>query len=337
MKKQFIKPILKTIFSLIALTIVCAFLVRTLTNSETLSDYAAKNPELAYREPAEDNHENEVIVNEETDADDKTTSIESENPDNLNTSVDDSSENNSAVSSDIYGTVSEPNNSHTISPDRIVYQEGFYYEPLSDEIRTRITGISYPVSESEASSLNLLNPNTIKDNQSPAISYDDLCYLSVLHYDFDGNVQTGELICNKGIVEDLAEIFYELYLNEYQIEKIRLIDEYLGDDEASMEDNNTSCFNYRTVPNSNSMSKHALGCAIDINPFYNPYIVTNRAEGTTTVSPAGSDAYVDRSASFEHKIDTADLCYILFKEHGFEWGGSWKNSKDYQHFQKVVE
>ncbi len=336
MKKQFIKPILKTIFSLIALTIVCAFLVRTLTNSETLADYAAKNPELAYRAPAEDNHDDEIIV-EETVANEEATSTAPDDTDNINNSGDDNAENNNTVPSDISDTVSEPNNSDTISPDRIVYQEGFYYEPLSDEIKSRITGISYPISESEASSLDILNPNTIKDDQTPAISYDDLCYLSVLHYGFDGNVQTGELICNKGIVEDLVEIFYELYLNEYQIEKIRLIDEYLGDDEASMEDNNTSCFNYRTVPNSNSMSKHALGCAIDINPFYNPYIVTNRSEGTTTVSPAGSDVYVDRSASFEHKIDTDDLCYRLFKEHGFEWGGSWKNSKDYQHFQKVVE
>lgn len=322
MKKKFIRQVAKTIFFLIALTIVCGFLVRTLTNSETLSDYAAKNPEIAYGDPAEDNHDDEVISEEETDTDKEAMTTE---PDN--------SENNT---SDISDTV-EPDDSDTISPDRIIYQEGFYYEPLSDEIKARITGISYPVSESEASSLDIIKPNTIKDDQTPAISYDDLRYLSVLHYDFNGNVQTGELICNKGIVEDLAEIFYELYLNEYQIEKIKLVDEYLGDDEASMEDNNTSCFNYRTVPNSNSMSKHALGCAIDINPFYNPYIVTNRAKGTTTVSPAGSDAYADRSASFEHKIDTDDLCYNRFKEHGFEWGGNWKNSKDYHHFQKVVE
>ena len=335
MKKQFIKPILKTIFSLIALTIVCAFLVRTLTNSETLADYAAKNPELAYKAPDEGNHD-DVIVEEETAANEEATSTVPDDTDNINNSGDDNADNNNTVPSETSDTI-EPDNLDAISPDRIIYQEGFYYEPLSDEIKSRITGISYPVSESEASSLDILNPNTIKDDQTPAISYDDLCYLSVLHYDFNGNVQTGELICNKGIVEDLAEIFYELYLNEYQIEKIRLVDEYLGDDEASMEDNNTSCFNYRTVPNSNNMSKHALGCAIDINPLYNPYIVTNRAEGTTTISPIGSEAYIDRSASFEHKIDTDDLCYRLFKEHGFEWGGSWKNSKDYQHFQKVVE
>ena len=100
--------------------------------------------------------------------------------------------------------------------------------------------------------------------------------MNVRYYDFEGEIQTGELICNKGIAQDLVEIFYELYLNEYQIEKIRLIDEYGGDDTASMEDNNTSCFNYRVVDGTTSLSKHALGCAIDINPFYNPYVVYNK-------------------------------------------------------------
>ena len=41
-----------------------------------------------------------------------------------------------------------------------------------------------------------------------------------------------------------------------------------------MLDNNTSCFNYRVVDGTSSLSKHAIGCAIDINPFYNPYVVS---------------------------------------------------------------
>ena len=73
----------------------------------------------------------------------------------------------------------------------------------------------------------------IPDAQTPAISYSDLRYMNILYYDFQGDVQVGELICNKDIAQDLVEIFYELYLNEYQIEKIRLIDEYGGDDTAS--------------------------------------------------------------------------------------------------------
>ena len=162
--------------------------------------------------------------------------------------------------------------------------------------------------------------------------------MNILYYDFNGDVQTGELICNKAIAEDLIEIFYELYENEYQIESVRLIDDYNGDDTASMEANNTSCFNYRPVEGTSSLSKHALGCAIDINPFYNPYVVFNKGKaGETYISPAGSEIYADRSQSFAYKIDENDLCYKLFKEHGFTWGGNWNSCKDYQHFQKVPQ
>ena len=107
-----------------------------------------------------------------------------------------------------------------------------------------------------------------------------------------------------------------------------------GDDTASMEDNNTSCFNYRVVDGTTKLSKHAYGLAIDINPFYNPYVVP-QSDGSTYISPKGSEAYTDRSADFPYKIDENDLCYRLFKEHGFTWGGNWNSCKDYQHFQKA--
>ncbi|MCM1539826.1 MAG: M15 family metallopeptidase [Blautia sp.] len=205
---------------------------------------------------------------------------------------------------------------------RVSLTEDFYYEPLSDNLRRYITGISYPAVSSE------------EDAAALAVGYDDLRYVHVLHYDFDGNPVEGELICNESIAQDLAEIFYELYYSEYQIEKITLIDEYDGDDVASMEDNNTSCFNYRVVEGSSSLSKHAYGLAIDVNPFYNPY-VTYEKDGTENVSPAAAINYADRSVSFPYKIDEDDLCCRLFKEHGFIWGGNWNSVKDYQHFQKV--
>lgn len=200
----------------------------------------------------------------------------------------------------------------------LLEEEHFYYAPLTDAQKEYITGCSYP--------------NT---TEKLAISYDDLVYLNVLHYDFDGNLAEGELICNIYIAEDLKEIFYELYLNKYPIERMKLIEEYGGDDTKSMEDNNTSCFNYRVVDGSTNLSKHAYGVAIDINPFYNPYVVY-KSDGSVYISPKGSEIYTDRSEEFPHKIDEDDLCYKLFKEHGFTWGGSWKSSKDYQHFQKPL-
>lgn len=81
------------------------------------------------------------------------------------------------------------------------------------------------------------------------------------------------------------------------------------------------------------ISNHAKGRAIDINPFYNPYITYNK-DGTANISPEGSEPYADRTASFPYKIDENDLAYKLFKEHGFTWGGNWNSVKDYQHFEK---
>lgn len=200
---------------------------------------------------------------------------------------------------------------------RITLADGFYYEPLSEALIDYITGVSYP-----------------EDVESPVITPDKLRYLHVLYYDFEGNPAKGELICNQLIVQDLVEIFYELYKNEYQIEQIRLIDEYGGDDDLSMTDNNTSCFNYRLVQGSTSLSKHAYGLAVDINPLYNPYITYNKDQ-TINVAPVAGEAYADRSSIFPYKIDENDLCYRLFKEHGFTWGGDWNSCKDYQHFQKT--
>ena len=196
----------------------------------------------------------------------------------------------------------------------------FYAMPLSEEQIAYITGCSYPASD------------IVPD---PQILYDDLMYVHLLHYNFDGDVVPGEIICNKLIAQDIVDIFYELYLAGYQMEEISLIEKYDGDDELSMQANNTSCFNYRVVEGSTQLSKHAYGLAIDINPFYNPY-VTFQSDGTVHYAPEGSEIYADRSASFPYKIDETDLCYRLFTERGFTWGGNWNSVKDYQHFEYKI-
>lgn len=215
------------------------------------------------------------------------------------------------------------------SPERVSYKEGFYYEPLSNDLISYITGTSYPALPSEAPE------GTLNVGEQNDISYADLRYVHIIHYDFDGKLAEGELICHNSIAEDLVEIFYDLYASEYQIEKVTLIENYNGDDTASMADNNTSCFNYRVVDGTKSLSRHALGLAIDINPLYNPYIRYDK-KGGQTVSPVEGEAYADRTVSFPYKIDPDDLCYRLFTEHGFTWGGNWNSSKDYQHFQKAL-
>ncbi len=203
--------------------------------------------------------------------------------------------------------------------DSVLAQKGmeqfFYKEELSDEVFARMDGVSYP--------------------QNAQIGREELCYLRVLHTGFDEKTYIGELVVNQKIADDVLEIMKELYENHYPIEKMHLIDEYGADDEASMSDNNTSAFNYRTIAGTNRLSKHGQGLAVDINPRYNPCVRTKN--GITTVEPQNGSTYVDRNADFSYKITEGDLCLQLFLEHGFTWGGSWNSVKDYQHFEKAVE
>ncbi len=327
--KKWIQPL----FFLIIMIIVCSIIARKFSGSETLQDYAEKNPETAYATVQPKETATPAVSPEASSA-------PSVAPPKAQEAAESGAVSEAAAPTQTPEAVAAPELLAEESEDSVHYQDGFFYQPLTDAVTARITGISYPVSEMIAPALSLAAVNVMSEEElnELVVSYDDLRYMNVLYYDFNGEVKTGELICNKGIAQDLVEIFYELYLNEYQIEKIRLIDEYGGDDTASMKDNNTSCFNYRVVDGTDSLSKHALGCAIDINPFYNPYIVFDKTgSGNDYISPEGSEIYVDRSRNFPYKIDENDLCYKLFKEHGFTWGGDWNSCKDYQHFQKVVE
>ncbi len=158
------------------------------------------------------------------------------------------------------------------------------------------------------------------------ITPDELRRVCVRYIDFDGKEQTGSLICAEKAAPSLAEIFDKLFEARYPIEKIRFAHEYGGDDDLIMADNATSCFNYRFVANTQTLSLHARGLAVDINPLYNPYIQNG------VVMPANAAPYADRKADFPHKITHRDLCFKLFKKHGWRWGGDWRHDKDYQHF-----
>lgn len=190
--------------------------------------------------------------------------------------------------------------------------DDFYISEIPDDIFEKMQGRSYKA--------------------DCTVPREELRYIHVLHIGFDGQTHEGELVVNKAIADDVLEIFEELYKAEYPIEKVRLVDEYDADDEASMSDNNSSAFNFRFISHTTKISKHGMGMAVDINTLYNPYVKT--VDGKLSIEPANAADYVDRSADFPYKIDHDDLCYKLFTEHGFEWGGDWTHSKDYQHFEK---
>ncbi len=161
---------------------------------------------------------------------------------------------------------------------------------------------------------------------------EDLRYIRCLHMDVHGNTIVGEMVLNKKIAQKVADILLKLYEAHYPIERMRLIDNWEANDEQSMRANNTSGFCYRRVAGSSFISLHSKGLAIDINTLYNPYYKV-KANGTTIIQPSTAKPYVNRNKQFNYKIVKGDLCYQLFIANGFRWGGDWKKSKDYQHFE----
>ncbi len=169
------------------------------------------------------------------------------------------------------------------------------------------------------------------------VGLNDLRYMKVLHYNFEHELQVGELIVATTLEEDFKNIFMELFAAEYEIQSMYLADNYwTGDptttDSASIEENNTSAFLYRPATGSSKLSKHAYGMAIDINPQQNPYV--SYRTGEAVWDHANANDYIDRTTGLPHMITHDDICYHIFTKYGFVWGGDWEYIKDYQHFEK---
>lgn len=163
-----------------------------------------------------------------------------------------------------------------------------------------------------------------------AVDCQRLALLQFDYFGFDGRLHDdGELVVLDAAADHVANIFDALLKMHFPIQQAKLLNHYDGDDDASMADNNTSAFNDRMVSGGTSISVHAYGLAIDLNPIQNPFL--QRQHGTLEVSPKAGEGYLNRA---NVRPGMAEAVVDLFAENGFSiWGGDWKNPIDYQHFQ----
>lgn len=193
---------------------------------------------------------------------------------------------------------------------------------------------SWNIEEGDNLYTRIIGKSWVPNDQVPLNS---LVYLKMPHYNFDGQIQVGEMIVNREIEEDVKAVFMELFEEKYEIQSMYLIDNYwagTGDksDTASIDVNNTSAFCYRTITGGSKLSNHAYGKAIDLNPQQNPYV--SYSSGKAKWYHKNANDYIDRSSGLDHVITHEDTAYKIFQKYGFTWGGDWNNPKDYQHFEK---
>lgn len=168
-------------------------------------------------------------------------------------------------------------------------------------------------------------PQDIRDRQR---------LVAVTYVGFDGRDHRGQVVVDRDLVEDIEAVFAVALREKFPIESVVPISlpkfrkAGAWDDDASMAANNTSAFNYRLVTGGATLSNHATGRAIDINPVQNPYI-----RGKAKPLPPGSVYRVSERGTLtaDHPVTKA------FVARGWTWGGNWTTTVDYQHFEKPLK
>lgn len=165
----------------------------------------------------------------------------------------------------------------------------------------------------------------IAATKAPREVIDSLCLIDVRYHAFDGDVHSGQLVVHKGIEKDIIEIFELIEKLKFPVARVVPIVKYEWSDDMSMAANNTSAFNYRFVLGTERLSHHAYGRAVDINPYFNPVIYENGR-----IDPAGALYNPERPGTFsgDHPIVKE------FRQRGWRWGGNFRSSIDYHHFDK---
>ena len=155
-----------------------------------------------------------------------------------------------------------------------------------------------------------------------------LVIINVKYYGFDSLTHIGQIVVASEFADEVEIIFEELMDMKFPVEKVIPVVAYNWSDSLSMLDNNTSCFNYRTVPGCRWLSHHALGRAIDVNPKLNPYY-----QKYTNIKYPYNSEY---DTSVAGTLIKGSKAVEAFTRRGWRWGGNWYYSKDYQHFYKPI-
>ena len=172
---------------------------------------------------------------------------------------------------------------------------------------------------------NISFEQAIQNTQASKDILVDLVLLNVYYISTDQKLHMGQIMVHKDIKDDVSDFFEILLKEKFIVEKVIPVVTYNWNDDTSMENNNSSGFNYRKVMGKNKLSKHSYGKAIDINPLWNPVYYSSGK-----ISPNGAQRDTKRPGTF-----LSNSKGVLFlKSKGWKWGGDWTSLKDWHHFEK---
>jgi LysM repeat protein len=145
----------------------------------------------------------------------------------------------------------------------------------------------------------------------------------VTYIDFYGVARTGSVTVNKAIATRVQRAFLSLYRFRFRIQGMSPMSinaPWITDMGAV-----TAAYSCRTVAGSTTLSQHAYGLAIDVNPVQNPMY------RGSYLDPASSAGFLARDA-YRRGMMHPTGAVRAFTANGLAWGGRWRTLKDYMHF-----
>ena len=131
---------------------------------------------------------------------------------------------------------------------------------------------------------------------------------------------------NADVSASVAAVFARLYRDHYPVHSIVPVEQFGGDDNASMAADNTSAFNCRRSGQANApsaASPHANGRAVDVNPYENPWVDPRCA----CFQP---DAFYGSHRVGKGVISKGGIAWTVFTRAGWTWQDN--ATIDFQHF-----
>ncbi len=154
----------------------------------------------------------------------------------------------------------------------------------------------------------------------------ELRLVTVQYWSFDGHIHEGQILCSRLVVNDVEDLFELLKRTHFPIRSAIPISRWYGSDSASMANDNTSGFAWRTMWGSDTPSWHMKGLAIDFNPRENPaFHHSRRSPPDGTLDPKAPGTLSDNSPVVR-----------LLRSRGWKWGAHWRRVQDWQHMEKQI-
>ncbi len=172
------------------------------------------------------------------------------------------------------------------------------------------------------------------------INLNDLSYLRMSYWGFDNKSHLGDMIINQQLAPEVIAIFKKLYDAHYPIEKMMIPEELIGGikfsntlDFAAFVANSDDTYGFFCridAQNPKNISPHSYGTCIDLNPYYNPGVISPDLQHYVK-----GIKYLDRNLQHIGMIRDNDAAIKAFMNSGWLWHG-YATQTDYMHFSKLI-